>query len=125
MEFKLANHYVLAGSGIEAVVDTSSISGDPSVSIVVDGTAIENPSYACTPEGIVIGGIVEAVPDLCTVDILVTLPEVNLSEDVVTFAGYAALTKALTTIAGPGQVPGARQLYTLRPVAGEASGVSS
>ena len=125
MAFKQADHYVVTGAGIEAVIDTTSISGRPVVSLTVDDTSIDDPSFAVTPRGIVVDGIVETVPDLRTVTICLTIPEVNLSESVITFAGYAALTTALTTIGGPSLVPGPVHLYELRPVAGTASAVVS
>ena len=43
----------------------------------------------------------------------------------VTFAGFAALTRALTSFDGPRLVAGALHLYELRPVAGTASKVIS
>jgi hypothetical protein len=123
--FEQANHYVVTGGGIEAVVDTTSISGRPVVSLTVDGTSIADPSFAVTARGIVVDGVVKTVPDSHTIGICLTIPEVNLSEPVVTFAGYAALTTALTSIGGPALVPGPRHLYELRPVAGTASAVQS
>jgi hypothetical protein len=67
----------------------------------------------------------ETVPDSHTIGICLTIPEVNLSEPVVTFAGYAALTTAQTTIGGTTLVPGPLHAYELRPVAGTASAVQS
>ena len=125
MAFKQANHYVVTGGGIEAVVDTTSISGRPVASLTVDGTAIADPSFAVTARGIVVDGVVETVPDSHTVGICLTIPEVNLSEPVVTFAGYAALTTALTTIGGTTLVSGSLHVYELRPMAGTASAAES
>ena len=125
MAFKQANHYVVTGGGIEAVVDTTSITGRPVVSLTVDGTAIADPSFAVTARGIVVDGIVETIPDSHTISICLTIPEVNLGEPVVAFAGYAALTTALTTIGGPALVSGSLHLYELRPVAGTASAAES
>jgi hypothetical protein len=125
MAFKQANHYVLTGKGIEAVVDPAGIKGRPVVSLTVDGQSIADPSFTVTSRGIVVDGIVEMVPDQHTVEICLTFPEVNLSQDVVTFAGYAALTTALTTIGGPSLIQGPLHLYELRPLAGAASNARS
>jgi len=125
MAFDPANHYVLIGKGIDAVVDTASVSGSAVVSLNVDGQQVVDPSFASTQHGLVIEGTVEVVPDSHSIDICLTIPEVNQSEEYVTFTGFAALTNALTSIGGPGLVRGALYLYEIRPVAGTASRVAS
>ncbi len=125
MAFDPANHYVLIGKGIDAVVDTAGMSGTAVISLSVDGHQIEDPSFASTQHGIVIEGTVEVVPDSHSTDIRLTVPEVNQSEEYVIFTGYAVLTTALTSIGGPGLVSGALHLYEIRPVAGTASRVAS
>ena len=125
MAFDPADNYVLIGKGVDAVVDTAGMSGTAVVSLSVDGRQIANPSFASTQHGLVIEGTVEVVPDSHSIDIRLTFPEVNQSEENVTFTGFAALITALTSIGGPGLVPGAPHLYELRPVAGTASRVAS
>jgi len=125
MTFKQANHFVLTGKGIDAVVDTTSKSGRPVVSLTVDGLRVDDPLFAITSRGIVVEGTVETVPDSHTLEICLSFPEVNLAEDAVTFAGYAALTKELTSIGGPNLLSGPLHLYELRPLAGAASEVVS
>jgi len=125
MAFDPANHYVLVGKGIDAVVDTAGMSGTAVISLSVDEQQIVNPSLASTQHGLVIEGTVKVVHDSHTIDIRLTIPEVNQSEKHVTFTGFAALTTALTSIGGPGLVPRALHLYEIRPVAGTASRVES
>jgi len=125
MAFDPADHYVLIGKGIDAVVDTAGMSGTAVVSLSVDGQKIADPSCASTQDGLVIEGMVKVVPDSHSIDIRLTIPEVNQSEAHVTFTGFAVLTTALTSIGGPGLVPGALHLYEIRPVAGTASRVTS
>jgi hypothetical protein len=125
MAFDPANHYVLIGKGVDAVIDTASMSGTAVVSLSVDGQKIANPSFASTQQGLVVEGTVKVVHDSHSIDIRLTIPEVNQSEAHVTFTGFAVLTTALTSIAGPGLVPGALNLYEIRPVAGTASRVAS
>ncbi len=122
MVFTPANHYVISGLGIDGVVDTAGISGSPVVSLSVDDHLVRDASLATTQqEGIVVEGTVEEVPDRHTLGIRLTVPQVNLSDGPVTVSGFAALTRALTSVGGPGLVAGALHLYELRPVAGTAS----
>jgi hypothetical protein len=123
--FGPANHYVISGKGINAVVDTAGTAGAPIVSLGVDDRSISDPAFRTTSHGIVIDGIVDVVPDSHTVEICLTFPEVNLSEEQVTFSGFATVTRALTSIGGPRLLAGALHLYELRPVAGTASCVAS
>ena len=48
-----------------------------------------------------------------------------MADEPVTFAGFAALTRALTSFGGPRLVAGALHLYELRPVAGLSATPSS
>ena len=95
MVFDPADHYILTGKGIDAVVDTENMSGTAAISLCVDGQQIVDPSFASTQHGIVIEGTVEVVPDSHGIDIRLTIPEVNQSEEIVTFTGFAALLKGL------------------------------
>jgi hypothetical protein len=125
MPFEPANHYVISGSGISAVVDTASIAGKPSISLEVDGQSVPDPSLTTTTEGFVVDAVVESVPDSHSLGIRLVFPEVNLSEREAVFAGFAALTRSLTSIGGPALIAGPLQFYELRPVGGTASGVFS
>lgn len=125
MAFEQANHYVMSGKGINAVVDTAGVTGTPTVTLEVDGQSVNAPTLRTTPHGIVVDGAGAAVPDSYTVQISLTFPEVNLSEEQVPFSGFATLTTALTSIGGPSLVPGALRLYELRPVTGTASAVAT
>jgi hypothetical protein len=120
-----AQHYTFAGKGLSGVLDMSGISGRPVASLTVDGHNVDEPTIREKSVGIVLRGQVSATPDLETVEIQLTIPHVNLPEDVHTFAGIAILTTARTSVAGPRFVEGAVQSYELRPVAGQASQVAS
>lgn len=125
MPLEPANHYVISGNGIDAVVDTAGLKGRPVVSLAVDGQPVPDPALTTTSEGFVVDATIEAVPDSHTIEIRLVFPEVNLSEQDVLFSGVAALTRELTSIGGPRLVSGPLQTYELRPVGGRASGVLS
>jgi hypothetical protein len=56
MSFAAANHFVVRGAGFEGTVETSSITGDPVVSLTVDGRELQAPCLEVTREGVVVGG---------------------------------------------------------------------
>ena len=122
---ELANHYVISGNGIDAVIDTAGITGAPVVSLTVNGRSITGPALSTTSQGLVVEAVVDEVPDSHSIQIRLTVPEVNVGDEPVSFAGFAILTRALTSIGGPRLIAGARHLYELRPVAGTASKVIS
>src|SRR5690348_637767 len=101
-----AQHYTFTGKGLSGVLDLSSILGRPSASLMVDGHKIE-PTVDEGGAGIVLRAQVSATPDLETVAIELTLPDVNLPADTGAFAGIAVLTTARTSIGGPRLVRGA------------------
>ena len=115
-----AQHYTFTGKGLSGVLDLSDISGRPSASLLVDGHKVE-PAIEEKGAGIRLRARVSATPDLETVEIELTLPDVNVPADTATFAGVAILTTARTSIGGPGLVRGAVQSYEVRPVAGQAT----
>ena len=115
-----AQHYTFAGKGLSGVLDLSGITGRPAASLFVDGQKIDDPAVRRESTGTVIRGPVSATPDLETVEIEVTVPDVNLPADTGTFAGLAVLTTVRTSIGGPRLVRGVVQSYELRPIAGEA-----
>jgi hypothetical protein len=119
-----AQHYTFTGKGLSGVLDLSSVPGRPSASLMVDGHKVE-PTIDVAGPGIVLRAPVSATPDLETVAIELTLPDVNLPADTATFAGIAVLTTARTSIGGPRLVRGAVQSYEIRPVAGRASHAES
>ena len=123
MALELANHYVISGKGIDAVIDTAGITGVPVVSLTVAGRTVTDPAVTTTSQGLVVEAVVDEVPDSHSIEIRLTVPEVNVADEPVTFAGFATLTRALTSFGGPRLVAGALHLYELRPVAGTASKV--
>jgi hypothetical protein len=64
--FEQANHYVISGKGINAVVDTAGITGAPTVTLEVDGESVNPPTLRTTQHGIVVDGTGAAVPDSYT-----------------------------------------------------------
>ncbi|MGZ4617428.1 MAG: hypothetical protein ACXV5Q_07410 [Frankiaceae bacterium] len=120
-----ANHYVISGKGIDAVIDTAGISGVPVVSLTVAGRSVTDPTVTTTSQGLVVEAVVDEVPDSHSILIRLTVPEVNVADEPVTFAGFAVLTRALTSFGGPRLVTGVAHLYEIRPVAGTASAVVS
>ena len=125
MALELANHYVISGKGIDAVIDTAGITGVPVVSLTVAGRTVTDPAVTTTSQGLVVEAVVDEVPDSHSIEIRLTVPEVKVADEPVTFAGFATLTRALTSFGGPRLVAGALPLYELRPVAGTASKVIS
>ncbi len=125
MPLNPANHFVVSGAGIDGAIDTTSISGQGTVSLTVDGRALRAPSLETTREGIVVRAIHEEVPDSHTLVVTVSIPQVNLDSEPQTGAGFAVLTTARTSIEGPGLVSGPLQLFELRPLAVTASIVES
>jgi len=49
--------------------------------------------------------VVEEVPDSYSVEIRFTVPEANVADKPVTFAGFAAMTRALTPFGGRARSP--------------------
>ncbi len=125
MGLQPANHYVISGKGIDAVIDTAGITGAPAVSLTVNGRALPEPAVSTSSQGLLVEAVVDEVPDSHRLEIRLTVPEVNVADEPVTFAGVAALTRAQTSFGGPRLVAGALQLYELRPVAGTATTVVS
>lgn len=125
MTFTQANHYVVTGSGVELVVDTSGFGGRPVVGLEVDGTAVPAAVLSQTSHGLVVEGVVEEVDDGDSVLARLHLPSVNVADGAVTVAGFALLTRSRSSIGGPGLVEGPLHLYDLRPLAGTADVVES
>jgi hypothetical protein len=123
MRKQVANHYVLAGSGVEGTVDTSSITGKPVIDVRVGGRAVSTPELVESDLGLEVRGIVESIPDLRTVQLNLIMPVVNVQDGPLPFAGVALLTTTRTSIGGPGLVEGPLQDYELRPVSGTAEAV--
>jgi hypothetical protein len=75
-----------------------------------------------TTLGLVVSAVVEAIPDLHTVTLSVTVPEGNRlsSERTIPIRTFAVLTTARTSIAGPALVNGQIQSYQLVPLEGTA-----
>ena len=124
MAFQPANHFVVAGKGISALVDPAGLGGQPVVTLEVDGYAVEGASLTETPIGFEVVAVVSATPDLQTVHLRMVLPQVNLDEEPATFVGFAVLATSRTSIGGAGLLEGPIHLYELRPVAGTAAAVN-
>jgi hypothetical protein len=120
-----ANHFELAGKGISAVIDTVGVKGEPVVSLEVDGTSINDVSLERCDFGYEISTLVQSAPDGFDIYLRLTFPRVNVDESAVTFAGFAVLGTARTSIGGPRLVDGVLDLYEIRPVGGTASVVHS
>ena len=114
MALQPASHYVISGNGIDAGIDTAGITGEPVVSMPVAGRTVTDPAVTTTSQGLVVEAVVDEVPDSHSVLIRLTVPEVNVADEPVTVAGFAALTRALTSFGGPRLVAGALHLYELR-----------
>lgn len=63
MALELANHYVISGKGIDAVIDTAGITGVPVVSLTVAGRTVTDPAVTTTSQGLVVEAVVDEVPD--------------------------------------------------------------
>jgi hypothetical protein len=121
MSYAPANHYVLTGKGIDAVVDTGAQGGPEGVSLTVDGRKITGAALGGPGnQGFAVTALV--VDGGYRTDITVVFPEVRLPEPVITFAAYAVLTTAPNSAVGPA-FAGPRQSYEIRPIAGTASDV--
>ena len=86
MALQLANHYVISGKGIDAVIDTAGITGVPVVSLTVAGRTVTDPAVTTTSQGLVVEAVVDEVPDSHSIVIRLTVPEVNVADEPVTFA---------------------------------------
>ena len=118
-----ANHYDATGSGIALVVDTNGINGRPIVHLTVDGVKVRA-ELSKTPFGLEVTGTVSNVPDDSALYVRVTVPQVNIGEEPVSFAAVALLATARTGLA-PQLVEGVIHTYQLRPLGGSASVVDS
>jgi hypothetical protein len=81
MPLNPANHFVVAGAGIDGAIDTTSMTGQGTVSLTVDGRPLRAPSLETTREGIVVRAIHEEVPDSHTLVVTVSIPQVNLDSE--------------------------------------------
>ena len=124
MTTRPANHYVVVGSGVEATIDLSTLSGETSVIVLIDGKSLSNQEFSSSEHGIEVTGILEAVPDSHTIYVRLMVPRVNVDTEAVPFAGLVLLTTALTPLA-PGLLEGAVHRYQMRPVGGTADAVQS
>lgn len=118
-----ANHYVLAGSGVEGTIDTSSLSGQPAVDVRISGKALVEPQLRHTEHGIEVDGLLDQVPDSHVVNARLLVPQVNVEADAQPFVGVALVTTARTSVGGPALLSGALHRYEVRPIGGTASAV--
>ena len=102
-----ANHFTVAGDGIEGGLDTTSIAGVPVGSITVDGH--EGSNFADGPGTAA----------------LVLLPQTYVDGDSAEIEGLVIVTTSADSIGGPALVDGPVQRYAVRAVCGTASAVQS
>jgi hypothetical protein len=123
MAFLQANLYELTGSGIEGTVTTSGITGQPTVSLTLDGDPVPDASVERTDEGLQVTATTQVVLDGWTTSLRLVLPQVNLGDDAnpEQVGGYAVVLTSKTSIGGPGLVQGAIQHYDVRQVEATAS----
>jgi hypothetical protein len=124
MELRQATHYVIAGSGVDGTIDTSSVGGLPSVSIRIDDKPLVSPELQNNEVGMQVTGVVEQVPDRHSVHLRLFVPIVNVGTEAAPVAGLALLTTACTPF-GPALVEGPMHSYEVRPVGGRADTVES
>lgn len=108
-----ANRYEIHGKGVRGVID-----GESTVSLAVDGRELTAATLTPTGQGLVIDAVVDRVFDRHSPEIQILLPQVNVDEEPVIFAGLATLTTSLTTVGGPRFVPGPVHVYESRPSLG-------
>jgi hypothetical protein len=122
MNRRPANHYVVIGSGVDGVIDTSSFGGHSSVTIRIDEKPLNGVKLRESEHGIEVTGLVEQVPDSHSVYLRLTVPRVNVERESVPFAGLALLTTARNPL-DPDLVEGSVHQHEVRPVAGTAEAV--
>jgi hypothetical protein len=120
MDLIAANHYVLDGA-VAGTVDTSSLTGDPVVSLQFNGADLQDPQLRESFAGLEVSALIGARPDLDSQELLVLLPRVNILDEPVVFAGLGVVVTTRTTIGGPKLINGAVHSYEIHPVAGNAS----
>jgi hypothetical protein len=121
-----ANHFTVKGKGIEGTIDTAGLAGSPVVDLRVDGAVVDNAELDISDMGIEVNGFVEAVPDMKTVLVRLTVPQCNVEDHQTTeFSGFAVVVTSRTSIGGPPLVGGPLQTYDVRAVTGTASVVES
>lgn len=124
-ELTSANRYEVSGPGISGVIDITGVTGEPVVSVDVDGRTFSEGSVRADEFGLRVIVIVDEVDDGNSVQLDLVLPEVNVSDRPVPVAGFAVLVTRRSSFGGPGLVEGALQLYDSRPVSAMASAVQS
>ena len=120
MPFRPANHYELDGV-VAGTVDTSSISGEPVVSLRIGGLPVKQAQLRSSPAGLQIDGTLDARPDLDSRSALILLPVINVEDSPVAFPGIALVVTARTSVGGRNLVGGVVHSYEIHPLAGQAS----
>jgi hypothetical protein len=122
MKKTAANQYALVGSGVDGVIETSSVTGRPSVEIRIDEKPLDGAEVRVSEHGFEVTGVVEQVPDSHSVYLRLVVPAVNVDTEPLPFSGLALLTTARTPLA-PALIEGAVHQYDMRPVGGMADAV--
>lgn len=120
-----ANHFTVAGDGIEGGLDTTSIAGVPVGSITVDGHEGSNFEFSTAPEGLVARFQLSKSADGPGTAALVLLPQTYVDGDSAEIEGLVIVTTSADSIGGPALVDGPVQRYAVRAVCGTASAVQS
>lgn len=124
MDLNAANHYVLEGV-MSGTVDTSSIGGAPAVSLQFRGAEVPDATLQDSSTGLQVTALLGARPDLDSQSLMMLLPQVNVTDAPVLFAGVALVVTARTSVGGPGLVSGVVHSYEIHPVVGTASVVAT
>ena len=116
-----ANHFTLAGDGIEGGLDTTSLTGAPIGSITVDGHQGSEFEFSTCPEGLVARFHLSKIADGPGSAAMVLLPETYIDDDSAEFEGLVIVTTSADSIGGPSLLHGPVQRYAARTVSGTAS----
>lgn len=119
-----ANHYVLQGD-VDGVVDTTSITGAPAVSLRVGDDEVSDAELTRSPFGIQVTAGLGGLPDAFTKQLVLALPRVNVDDGDVSFEAVAVIVTARTSIGGQDLVDGVVHSYVVHQVHGTASVVQS
>jgi hypothetical protein len=124
MNFNVANAYVLNGV-ISGTVDTTSFGGTPIVSLRFKGGQVVEAELQDSIAGIQVTAPLSAQPDQDAQTLLMLLPQVDVADTPVAFAGVALVVTARGLVQGSQLVGQVVQSYEIHLVTGTASFVVS
>jgi hypothetical protein len=117
-----ANHYLVAGSGIDGTIDSASLGGQPRANIRAHETPLSDTGTQRSEDGVEVTVTVEAAPDLRTRQPSAARPESQHRRDTDPFAERALF---VTSIGEPALLDGPLNKYALRPLSGIAEAVQT